>query len=157
MSSTWRVLLVWLMACALPLQGLAAARLQHCAPGHPAAVVAAQVPPVATAAMVDHATHADHGARPAGNHHDGSHDHRHHEHHQADPGAAAADAAQPAQDGGTGSCSACAACCAAAALFVQAPGLPETLPDTPVPQRLPLVSATFLSDGPDRPPRLPRT
>ena len=157
MSLTWRVLLVWLVALALPLQGLAAARLQHCAPSHPAAAM------VTTAAIAGHSAHADHAQGHAGGHQGGEHhDEGHHgSAHGAAPGMSAAEGAQPAQDdggsgSGTGSCSACAACCAALALFAPGPGLPESLPDTLVPQRPPLESASFFSDGLDRPPRLPR-
>ncbi|WP_425259433.1 hypothetical protein ACPOLB_00995 [Rubrivivax sp. RP6-9] len=150
MSLTWRVLLVWLMACALPLQGLAAVRMQHCAPSHPAVTI------LQTVATPAHAARADHGPGQGGGHHAGGHHDSVHDAHHAAPDTAPAHGAQPAQDGGTGSCSACAACCAALALFAQVPGLPASPPDALVPQRAPLESASFFSDGLDRPPRLPR-
>jgi hypothetical protein len=59
--SVFRVLMVWLMMLALPLQGLAAATMQNCT-GASGAVNASQ------AAPVDHSGHGSHAG------HDGHHD-----------------------------------------------------------------------------------
>ena len=129
MRSWVRFLVVWCMAIALPLQGLAGARMLHCS--HAQALLAASAP--------DAATHHDHHA--AG----------HHGHAAADdvtqePSGALADLTPH-------SCSACAACCAASALPSAAPRLPQPA-SVPGAFAALLVSVDrFATDGPDRPPR----
>jgi hypothetical protein len=129
---------MWLVALALPVQGVAAATMLHCGSesGHAGAVVvdkaihAKSDSPAMAAAATEHTHHGVHGH---------------------------VDAAEPAHDHAShdkGGCSACASCCSAAALLMS-PGMPMAatvvraaaiaLPTT-------LVVA-FLTDGPDRPPR----
>ncbi|MED5622383.1 hypothetical protein [Ideonella sp. BN130291] len=128
MRTLARLLALWLIAVALPIQGVAAATMLHCAgmPSHEAAV----------AGPGDH--HEGHG----GHHHAGA---------ATEPAGDAHATHHPA--GGKHSCSACASCCSATAL----PAMPLLLvsqgvtePLTPDPER-PLVA--FLTGGPERPPR----
>jgi len=130
----WRRLLcLWLIAIALPLQGAAAGALGLCGPLHGATLSA----PVGGAADHDEAhahvghTHADEA----------------HAHHAPAPEAGDAEAA------GAG-CSLCGACCAAAILPPAAGRLPDA---APAPGERPLrgwlAALHFLTDGPERPPR----
>ncbi len=147
MSALSRLLLVWFITLALPLQGLAAATRLVCGPATPPghaqrAALPGQPAPQAPA----HAQAGDgHGA----------------------PHAHAAQHIGPAQDMADGhhgspaaqhKCSACAACSVAAALVAPAP---------PAVAAAPLVNATvfgalatpalgFVTGGPDRPPRSTR-
>ena len=125
---------IWLLAIALPAQGLAAATMLHCAPQRSDAVPAA------------HAGHEHHGAAAAQHHHGAASDH----------------AAAGATDAETGSdnmttqlqkCSACATCCIGLALPSSAQPVPGPLA-TPTARPEPAaVHAAFLTSGPDRPPR----
>lgn len=150
MSRCFRFVLLWLLALALPVQGLASAAMLHCAGSHErmhglqgdaglvAGVVGARV-------SVDVATH--HGA----------HDHGHptmaaaHDGHDPDPGRKAGD---PLTDQGTYSCSACAACCSACALSgsVTTLATPDFAPT--VFAALAYAADAFAAEGPERPPRL---
>lgn len=123
-SRTLRLLVAWLMLLALPLQGWAAATMLGCGQQHAHAAAAA-------AQHADH--HADH-AHPA---HAAAHGH-------ADEGAHA---------DGAGSCASCAACMVGLAL----PAASLALADPPVagePRlRAPPAPVSFVTGGPDRPPR----
>ncbi len=130
MFARFRVLIVWLLALALPVQVLASATMLHCGPSHQRmhAVQLGTAP--AASAHHDHAQHqAMAAAQPAGK-----------------QGA-------PLADLGKYKCSACAACGSAC-------GLPSSMPAVAVPQfgttvfvaLVPAVEA-FAVDGPDRPPR----
>jgi hypothetical protein len=136
MSRHWTLIWLCLLSLALPLQGVAAATMRHCAPSHERMHGALQ-PPV---------PHGEHGSV-----------HQHGRERLADPG--------PAQAGHAGAaaadtrselapyqCSACGACCAAAVL-------PSKVPDlaTVAPAALPAAErgqpqVTYLTDGPERPP-----
>jgi hypothetical protein len=133
-----RLLVMWLVALALPIQGVAAATMRHCGSesAHAGAVV------------VDQSIHADSDSPPMVA---GTAEYKHHGVHVH------VDAAEPAHDHAShdkGSCSACASCCSAAALLTT-PVMPMAatvvrsaaiaLPTT--------LLAAFLTDGPDRPPR----
>jgi hypothetical protein len=139
-----RVLLVWLVVLALPVQGLAAATLMHCMPAHDG----------------HHAEHADHAAASGtasasasasvlspgaaeGEAHVHAHDHP----------AQAADAEAGAPPGGEHACSVCAACCLALALPATVARLPA-LPIDPTfwPEAAPALPS-FVPAGLDRPPR----
>jgi hypothetical protein len=97
-----KIMLMWLLVLALPVQGLAAQRMLFCTPAQHAVV---QV-------QAEH----DHTA------------HMHAEHGQAD---ATADAATTAQaDASHGKCSACASCCAALGI-VAAPLVFDLSPPSP--------------------------
>lgn len=128
MSAVVRVLLMWLLVVALPMQGVAAATMQFCGPGHhPQRVQAADDGHVAA-----HADEAD-------------------AHHalSADKATGAGDLSQH----GKLKCSACAACCAGSALPPAAIALPFVKPTI---ERVSVVPPTYV--GPDalaleKPPR----
>ena len=125
MSSRFRNALMWLFLFALPLQGFAAATMLHCGASHQRTV--------ATATSKSSSAH-------------------HHEAGQAHKHAAASETAQP--DLAKSKCSACAACCMGTALPVAAlafePFAPALAPLSFV--RAPAIG--FVTDGPDRPPRI---
>jgi len=140
-----RLALLWLVALALPLQGVAAATMLHCHPAH----------------------HRD-AASTAHDHHHGAADQRH-DHalhgvsHTGDLTAHETQAAdEDTSDGARGadslnkvSCSACAACSSGVALPTTPVFLsPPALIHGPSPA-LSFDAAVFLTDGPERPPRTP--
>jgi len=131
-----RIIVMWLLALAVPVQGFAAASMFNCGPGHAGK---------ASSQALVHAGHV----------HD--HDRAAPDHHHADAGVVA-DVDSSADGHATpavhkGSCSACASCCTAA-------GLPSTLigfdaitfHDAVVPLGAVPVAA-FLTGGTERPPR----
>ncbi len=130
MRSTFRLLLLWLMAVALPLQGFAAAGAQHCVPMHERMQVMATHDP----------GHGDH-------HHAVTVD--------ADAQAEAPGHTVPESTAKTGAfkCSACAACCVALGLPASAPALPGQPADGLQPLAPEATEAAFLTDGLERPPR----
>jgi len=119
-----RIMLMWLLALAIPCQGFAAASMLNCGPGHHRA--------------------------PSAHSHDG-HAHQH-------AGGPAASDHQVAK-GSTihkamkGSCSACSSCCTSVAI----PSAAVTFEATPVNDFFdpltPRSVASFVADGPERPPR----
>lgn len=134
MLSLRRLLIVCLLALALPVQGLAAVVMMHCA-----AEPALQPEKMLMQEHPHHHQHA-HGAAEAG---------------------AALDAAATADDPGQGApvshqghgCSACASCCVAMGLPSQAQALGLLLHS-----QAPALAAhadlpAFLTEGPERPPR----
>lgn len=128
-----RRLFVWLVALALPVQGLAGVARLHCAAA-----------PERTVAVVAAAGH-DHAAHRAGHAH-------------ADPGAAhhAAvddDASQAADSAPAHKCSACAACTVGAALPPARTVMPQPEPEGPAARAAPLPALSFIASGPERPPR----
>ena len=142
-----RFVIVWLVALALPVQGIAGATMAHCGPTH--------------ARM--HTAQADAGPHAAAGHHHGLHD-------AAAPHHLGAAAADPVDHGaashhaaaqtdkftelGQYNCSACASCCSVCALLSTfAPLLAPEFAPTVFVAVVPRV-ATFATDGPDRPPRL---
>ena len=144
MSRSLRGVLLWLLMLALPLQGLAGVARLHCAHGGamPATAPSHEVQRAAGPA-VDHAhVHAAAAAV-----HDGAH-----------AVTVPADSAPEAPDDGSAaaSCSACAACCVALALVPQWPQACAPVPGglAPLPPAAP--AASFLTSGPERPPRLAR-
>lgn len=130
MRSTFRLLLLWLMAVALPLQGFAAAGAQHCVPMH-------ERMQVTQAHDLGHGGH--HGVAAADA--DG----------QAEaPGHSMPD---PAAKTGAFKCSACAACCVALGLPASAAQLPGQPAGGLQPSAAEASAAAFLTDGLERPPR----
>jgi hypothetical protein len=132
MRPTFRLLLLWLMAVALPLQGFAAAGAQHCVPMH-------------ERMQVKEAHHLGHG------------DHHHAAAVDADADAQAEVLDQPVPEStaktGAFKCSACAACCVALGLPASAPALPGQ-PVGGLQLWAPEAAmAAFLTDGLERPPR----
>jgi hypothetical protein len=130
-----RTLVVWLLALALPMQGVAAATLVFCG-------------------QASH--HERHQAVAAGVVHADVHSHA-----NAEVAASAATAATAAIHGGDcqpasaegHTCSACAACCSVGAMLSPVPTVP--MPDSAPIEFLMLVRAigAFVADGLDRPPR----
>ena len=129
MSSLGRLLLIWLVAFALPAQGVAAATLKFCAPAHES-----QMRLLAASAHERQGAH-HHAAVPSGA--------------DAEQGAAS-DLAQP----GKLNCSACAACCAATAL----PAAPLAVPAIePAVERVTARVVAYVGPagtGLERPPKL---
>lgn len=130
MNRLCRLILLCLMALALPLQGLAAAGVLPCASGH--------LPGTHLGTAHGSDAHADcHGV-------------------SAPSSSSATAAAEPAPDvasAGAHKCSACAACGAGMALPAAAPVLPSTGPE-PVPVlSLEADAASFIASGLERPPR----
>jgi len=173
-----RLLLVWLVALALPVQGLAAARMTHClagsAPTHgpahdgspaPAAHGGHRAGDAVPAHDVrhgvrhdvrgDHLGHA-HGESPG---HDQVHDHGH-DRAQAGPEQATA-SSPPHDDAGAGhapsagqKCSACAACCAATAPWPHIAELPVLDLASAPRASSDACAASVVAPGLERPPRL---
>ena len=136
MVRSLRRVLLWLLMLALPLQGLAGVARLHCADG-----------PGTDAAVASHAAHG--AAGPAADH---SHATAGHPHATADHDHGAAASATP-DDGAAASCSACAACCVALALVPQWPQAGASAPRDLVPLPPQAPATTFLTSGPERPPR----
>ena len=148
MTALVRLLVVWLLALALPVQGFAAATMLHCAGGHHdgAASVAA--------GGHDHVMHmrasdavGEISSMPS---HDGS-----------APSVSSVEIDKASSTAATkhpkvvlSKCSACAVCCAVVYLPTAAlafpPSVPAEMPATFESQ----APAAFFTDGPDRPPRL---
>lgn len=134
MRSTFRLLLLWLMAVALPLQGFAAAGAQHCVPMHERMHVV-----------------EDHDLGQGAHHHAVAVD----ADSEADADAEAPGHPVPDSAAKTGAfkCSACAACCVALGLPARVPELPGQPADGLHPLAAEATAAAFLTDGLERPPR----
>lgn len=154
-----RIVLIWLVALAVPAHGMAAATMLHCGPAHHGA----QAAKLEFQALPD-ALHMAPGEDAA---------HRHACHHAPDPSMASdpgqnviwldASGAEQADKGIEDvkvakatyqKCSACASCCGALALPGSAAMSPmvDAARETPA-LALP-VAASVVVDGPERPPRL---
>lgn len=135
MSFWLRAVLGWLLAAALPMQGVAAATMLHCAQGGT---------PAAHSGGTDHA-HARELPMASASHH-------HHHHH--DMNAVRAPAKTDAQIASTeAKCSVCAACCIATALPVAIRTFDATMPAESFAPVMARVDPVFLTGGPERPPR----
>lgn len=110
-----RLLLMLLLACAVPMQGYAAAAMLHCLPGHGDAAVDKHHP----------STGAD-------------------EHHTAQQGA---------QPHAAHKCGSCATCGAAAMLPCAERMLLPDAPEGGVVSTASLLAVSFVSEGPERPPK----
>jgi hypothetical protein len=153
-----RLFLVWLLALALPVQGIAGAAMAHCGASHQRMAAGLQAAPHAHEGAAAGHRHAGPAAG-AGHRHaaaPGAEEARHHGHAAADPGAAAdgADAEADARaELARYSCSSCAACCAGTALPSAALRVPR---GASVAEDFIEPAAhveAFVSDGPERPPR----
>lgn len=131
MRSLLRLMLLCLMAVALPVQGFAATGALHCAAMHERMQVAS---------THHHDDGADHHHAQAGAHHDGS---------SADTGP---DDGAP-HVGGVFKCSACAACCVGLGLPASTIHVPQGLAEVLSLQPATRTVAPFLTGGPERPPR----
>jgi hypothetical protein len=137
-----RLLIVWFIATALPVQGMAGVTMAHCGSSHER---------MGAAMEASQHRHADQDAGAA----------HHHDANMAD-GAAQADhdtatqaKAQPGKpsDLAQYKCSSCASCCAGSALPSAAPRMPEPTAAPAVFAEKMVTFDAFASDGPDRPPR----
>jgi hypothetical protein len=135
-----RMLLIWLLAVALPAQGVMAATMVFCGPNHHDR---------AAAATVVHAPDAAHQG----------HDFAAHSHHAAaDQQAENTASDEPATPGKFApsdkqKCSVCASCCSAAAIHDTMPKLAVVEPVAADFAALAPTVEPFAADGPDRPPR----
>ena len=138
-----RLLIVWFIAIALPVQGMAGVTMAHCGSSHARMGATMEAP--------QQHRHADHEAGTA-------------HHHAADVGDSAAQqkhgtAPQAKVQSGKLSdlaqykCSSCASCCAGSALPSALPRLPEPIAAPAVFAEEMVTVDAFASDGPDRPPR----
>lgn len=146
---------MWLLALAVPVQGFAAASMLRCGPGHHGTVSGH------SHADHDHDGHPHDDAMGAGSVEAQDEAHAHADDigggvttsNPGDPSDLDAAPAHGLDKVKTGSCSACASCCTATALLSKA----LTFGASPAPesfQPLALRSvATFLTEGPERPPR----
>jgi len=141
MRAWFKLVIVWLIALALPAQGLASATMAHCGPSHER-MQATQVGAGHHHGFDAGVSFHSHGAQTAD---------------AADHSPATAHGAyQPDKfsDLGQYKCSSCASCCAGVALpsvmpRVAAPDLTATYCGAAV-----FAIGAFATDGPDRPPRL---
>lgn len=131
-----RLLIVWFIAIALPVQGMAGLTMAHCAPSHERMGAAAQV--------IAH-QHADQDAGVA-HHHNGD---------TADDAKAAQDPVKSDKMSNLAQykCSSCASCCAGSALPSAMPRIPQVAAAPAVFAEEMVSVDAFASDGPDRPPR----
>ena len=136
-----RTLLIWLLALALPAQGVMAATMVFCGPNHHDR---------ASAAAVAHDADAAHQL----------HDVAAHSHHEAADGqaenTASDETATPDKfaQSNMQKCSVCASCCSAAAIHDTVAKLPVFEPVAADFAAMAPAVAPFAADGPDRPPRL---
>ena len=139
MTSCLRFALMWLLLLALPLQGIAAATMLHCGPGHHGMLAADA--PVAHPSAGDSSSH--HGG--AGHGHatmqaSGSADHP----------PSAADLSRQSKF----KCSACASCCLGVALPAAVITFATFAPADAPAFQVRIEPVGFFTDGPDRPPRI---
>lgn len=131
-----RLLIVWFIAIALPVQGVAGVTMAHCGSSHERMGAAIEATPHRHAAHHHDASSAE-GAG------------------QADHAAGTQAVAQSGKlcDLAQYKCSSCASCCAASALPSAPPRLPESTAAPAVFAEEMVTVDAFASDGPDRPPR----
>lgn len=129
---------MWLLLLALPMQGVAAATLLHCGPGH-------------HGMQLSDAPVAQHSAGATTSHHGTGHgDAAMHANMPGDHAPSAADISKLSKL----KCSACASCCLGLALPTAVVALTPFAPaDAPV-FVIRVEPVGFFTDGPDRPPRL---
>lgn len=137
-----RLLIVWFIAIALPVQGMAGVTMAHCGSSHER---------MGGATETTQHRHADHDAS-AADHHGAV---LANDVNQADHSTAGKVGAQPGKlsDLAQYKCSSCASCCAGSALPSAAPHMPEPTAAPAVFAEEVVTVDAFASDGPDRPPR----
>lgn len=134
----FRTLLIWLLAVALPAQGVMAATMVFCGPDHDDRAVALTSAHGAGPAHQPHASIADSDDAAA----------------QAQPTASIETAApDDLAQAGAQKCSVCAVCCSTAAIHDTALALPRVEPVAADFARLAPEVEPFATGGPDRPPR----
>jgi hypothetical protein len=143
-----RAAMIWMVVLAIPTQGIAAATLLHCGPGH-------DLQGPSSASAVEHVDHAKHAGR------SGMEKHHHPSAHTAGHSADAS-AAQPHHDDKPDAvyaerakykCSMCAQCCIGAALLYTAPVFALMQGTEPAPTAVPAAAQGFITEAPERPPR----
>jgi hypothetical protein len=148
-----RTILVWVLALALPLQGVAASTMLHCGPSHARMT---QGPGLESAARVESGTHEGHSARSSTGHSrvERAQPDSHHSEHarviaQHD---SASDGASLSYHGKV-SCSACAVCCSAVVMSgpVAMPDLARGVHTLNAASEA--LGASYMPDGLDKPPR----
>lgn len=161
MGQLLRTVLIWLVAFAIPAQGMAAAAMLHCGPHHHDASAAQPKvhahPGDVWLAPAAPATHG-HASHPAA---DGDVAGDSGRNSTSPDTASAAQVGKPTVESkATGStyqkCSACASCCAGLALpsaAVMTPAIDPVREVTVLPRSW---AASIVIDGPERPPRIPR-
>lgn len=127
-----RCLLIWLMALAVPMQGMAAASLRHCLPSHQRSGTLLAAGHSQTGPS--HGHHATDSAAGAGAAHDAGPD-------------------KTADGHKAGKCSACAACCVALGLPAPAVRVPVVPADSFIAILRTEAPPSFVPGRLDRPPR----
>lgn len=160
MGQLFRTVLIWLVALAVPAQGMAAVTMLHCGPGHHGAQAAqssGQTLPDASQAAGEHAAHG-HASHP----HLDTNTVSDTAQNPASPDASAAAQVDKTIDpvkvakAAYQKCSACASCCAGLALPSKA-AIPPTIDAAREVTVLSLPeAASVVIDGPERPPRILR-
>jgi len=135
-----RLLIVWFITIALPVQGMAGVTMTHCGSSHQRMGAAMESSPH---------RHADHDAVAAHHHDAGATDVATLGHDTAQTKAQPGKLSVPAQY----KCSSCASCCAGSALPSATPRMPEPTAAPAVFAEEAVAVDAFASDGPDRPPR----
>lgn len=137
-----KLLIVWFIAIALPVQGMAGVTMAHCGSSHER---------MGAAMEATQHRHADHGADIPHHHDDAAAAVAT----QADHETATQAKAQPGKvsDLAQYKCSSCASCCAGSALPPAIPRLPQANAAPAVFTEALVTVDAFASDGPDRPPR----
>jgi hypothetical protein len=128
-----RIVAAWLLALALPVQGIAATTMFACGPGHDAS--AGHAPSALHHGAIEHESH-DHAGHAA----DG---------HPMDPVHASGEDAS----GDAGTCSACASCCLGAAIPQARIDADVAVASSTQASDLGFAAVAFLTNGPERPPR----
>lgn len=149
-----RLVVLSVVALAMPLKALAAAGLFACSPdAHAVATSTAAIDGVATADH-DAGTHVQHDPSAAAGHGHGDHA----GHVQASRAVDPPVGSLVTHDGhAPDTCGTCAPCCAAAAPATDPPRLSATPPDTRVPSRGAGYASDVAIDVPLRPPRWPHS
>lgn len=169
MRALVRLVAVWLVVLALPLQGWAAATMLHCgsghAPGHPSshsgsrgagdrgghAVHHHAAGHGAHAVQHAHAAHDPHDPHDL-NHAGGSHDEHRAQHSHAAAGAAG-ELGMDDHAAAAHKCSACAACCLGVGLPASTPRLDVIAASQPPVACVAEPALSYIASGPERPPR----
>ena len=161
MGQLLRTVLIWLVALAVPAQGMAAATMLHCGPGHHGAQATqhkvqalAGAPQAAAGAYAAHG-HVSHPAPDVSSAGDSGQNASSLDASGAAQTGKAADAVKGAQSSYQ-KCSACASCCAGLALPSTAVMPPTIDPAREVTVLSPSWAASVVVDGPERPPRILR-
>ena len=131
-----KLLTVWFIAIALPVQGMAGVTMAHCGSSHERTGAAMEATHGAGAVHHHNADAADVAT-------------------QADHETANQAKVQPGKvsDLAEYKCSSCASCCAGSAMPPATPRLPQAKAAPAVFAEEPVTVDAFASDGPDRPPR----